>query len=489
MTFNAGAVEATFTAEDKGFFSSISKIQKEMRGVSSGFSGIADEMQNFSKQAIKWGSGLALAVGGAVGGILKAGADTEKLTVSLKTAFQNNEEEAKKAYQIIFDFAKKTPYAMNDVVGAFLKLKNMGLDPGERALTSYGNTASSMGKSLNDMVEAVADATTGEFERLKEFGIRSSKEGDRVKFTFQGVTTEIGFNSNEIQNYLLQLGETKFSGGMEAQGKTLTGMISTLKDTFYQAMSKIAFDSGLMQLATEKVGQLTTWIEQNQGKIVEWVNIGINFGIEAIKKLVEWLTQAWNWYQNNKVQIDFLISGFLRLAPAILSIVGAIVAVGAVIGVFSVLTNPIGQITLAVYGLIKAFEIVKNGATETLKAIERVLDQMGVLKAKAEIKPGTGAVPSGANIIPNAPPKGSIFPKKASGSYNFGGGLTNLAEQGFEIVARPGIYDVPRGARIFNNEDSQKMLGGGVTIQNMNVASTTDWEMGANILSRKLRTI
>ena len=44
---------------------------------------------------------------------------------------------------------------------------------------------------LDDMVEAVADATTGEFERLKEFGIRASSQGDKVALTFRGVTTTV----------------------------------------------------------------------------------------------------------------------------------------------------------------------------------------------------------------------------------------------------------------------------------------------------------
>ena len=35
-----------------------------------------------------------------------------------------------------------------------------------------------MGKSLNQMIEAVADATTGEFERLKEFGIKARTHGE-----------------------------------------------------------------------------------------------------------------------------------------------------------------------------------------------------------------------------------------------------------------------------------------------------------------------
>jgi hypothetical protein len=37
-----------------------------------------------------------------------------------------------------------------------------------------------MGKDMMQMIEAVADASTGEFERLKEFGIKASKQGDQV---------------------------------------------------------------------------------------------------------------------------------------------------------------------------------------------------------------------------------------------------------------------------------------------------------------------
>lgn len=35
---------------------------------------------------------------------------------------------------------------------------------------------------------------TGEFERLKEFGIKASKENDKVKFSFKGVTSEVKFS-------------------------------------------------------------------------------------------------------------------------------------------------------------------------------------------------------------------------------------------------------------------------------------------------------
>ena len=58
-----------------------------------------------------------------------------------------------------------------------------------------------MAKTLNQMIEAVADAATGEFERLKEFGIKAKSEGDKVSFIFRGVTTTVKKESNAIQNY------------------------------------------------------------------------------------------------------------------------------------------------------------------------------------------------------------------------------------------------------------------------------------------------
>jgi len=76
----------------------------------------------------------------------------------------------------IKQFAATTPYQLNEVTGAFVKMKALGLDASAKALASYGNTASAMGKSLNQMIEAVADAATGEFERLKEFGIKAKQQ-------------------------------------------------------------------------------------------------------------------------------------------------------------------------------------------------------------------------------------------------------------------------------------------------------------------------
>jgi len=161
---------------------------------------------------------------------LKYAADMEKMQVALTTALKGNTVEANKAFDTINKFAAQTPYALEEVMSGFIKLKNMGLDPSTEALTAYGNTASAMGKSLNDMVEAVADAATGEFERLKEFGIKASTQGRYVTFTFQGVKTTVRKEAAQIEAYLKTVGNVNFAGGIEKQSKTIYGQWSTVKD-------------------------------------------------------------------------------------------------------------------------------------------------------------------------------------------------------------------------------------------------------------------
>lgn len=175
-------------------------------------------------------------------------------------------ENAGIAFEALQEFAAKTPYDLAQVTDSFTKLVNLGLTPSERALTSYGNTASAMGKDLNQLVEAVADAATGEFERLKEFGIKSKQEGDNVSFTFRGVTTTVKKNAEEIEGYLMALGENQFAGAMEQRANSLDGAISNLGDTWDQVFMNISnagvgdFIETQVRAATDALTELNSMI-------------------------------------------------------------------------------------------------------------------------------------------------------------------------------------------------------------------------------------
>jgi hypothetical protein len=133
----------------------------------------------------------------------------------------------------IAKFAAETPFSVNGLTASFVKLANQGFVPTIKELTKLGDLAAASGKEFDMLAEAIIDAQVGEFERLKEFGIRSQKEGDKVKFTFKGVKTQVDFTSDSIRDYLVGLGDVEgVSGGMAAISDTVAGKISNLGDKF-----------------------------------------------------------------------------------------------------------------------------------------------------------------------------------------------------------------------------------------------------------------
>lgn len=155
----------------------------------------------------------------------------EDLQSTLKTV-EGSAYAASEAFDQIQEFATTTPFQLEEVVDSYIKLRALGLEPSEKAMLSYGNTASAMGKSLNQMIEAVADASVGEFERLKEFGIKAKSEGEDVVFTFQGLSTRVGKNADEIQGYLTDIGENQFAGSMAEKIDNLSTKVSNASDSF-----------------------------------------------------------------------------------------------------------------------------------------------------------------------------------------------------------------------------------------------------------------
>lgn len=204
----------------------------------------------------------------------------DKLNSGLIT-MTGSAENAAKAFSVLQQFAKETPYGLNQAVEGFTKLVALGLNPSKEALISYGNTAAAMGKDLNQMIEAVADASTFEFERLKEFGIKSSQQADTVSFTFRGITTTVKKNSEEIQKYLLNIGNTDFAGAMETRSKTLDGQLSSLADSFdglVLAVAQSGFGDAVGEQAAraeDAITALTDAIASNEiaATLQDWVTL------------------------------------------------------------------------------------------------------------------------------------------------------------------------------------------------------------------------
>lgn len=209
------------------------------------FADVGRRMDRLGKKATKLGRnltfGLSLPLATAGTLAVRKAAQFETLRTALDTA-TGSAEQAAVEFERLKEFAATTPFQLEEVVSGFIKLKNMGLDPSQEALIAYGNTAGAMGKSLDQMIEAVADAATGEFERLKEFGIKASTQGNNIEFTFRGVKTTVEKNATEIERYLRRIGEVDFAGGMEKQSNTIAGAFSNLQDSVASALDIVGTD-------------------------------------------------------------------------------------------------------------------------------------------------------------------------------------------------------------------------------------------------------
>ncbi len=206
--------------------------------------GVGNEMNNLSSIA-KSGAGL-LAGFFAVSSIKAFGqsvfnvtAEFEKMQAVLKNTLGSNSA-AMLSMEAIKNFAKTTPFSVQELTASFIKLANQGFTPNIDQMKRLGDLASSTGKSFDQLTEAIIDAQVGEFERLKEFGVRAQKEGENVRFTFKGVETQVKNNNASIREYILSLGELNgVSGASAAISETLGGKVNNLGDAWDNFLNKI----------------------------------------------------------------------------------------------------------------------------------------------------------------------------------------------------------------------------------------------------------
>lgn len=150
----------------------------ELRKFNAGLDNAQQKASAFAASLIRIGAvaATAAAAGMAALGrsVISTSAQFEGYAATLET-IEGSSDKAQKSLAWISDFAKKTPFEVAELTEAFVRLRAYGMDPTSGLMESLGDASSAMGKSLMSAVEMIADASTGEFERLKEFGIRASQ--------------------------------------------------------------------------------------------------------------------------------------------------------------------------------------------------------------------------------------------------------------------------------------------------------------------------
>jgi hypothetical protein len=273
------------TSEERQLLAELGKLKKQ-------FDEVGDKAKKSGKDsgdAISGMGQVAAKVGPIIAGIFAADkiigfakeviavtAEFQKLSAVLTNTLGSSSAAAG-ALSNIQKFAAQTPFSVQELTQSFVKLANQGFTPTTQQLRKLGDLASSTGKGFDQLTEAIIDAQTGEFERLKEFGIRASKAGDQVTFTFKGVQTQTKFTNESIREYILSLGDLQgVSGSMAAISGTLGGQISNLGDAWDSLLNTIGerlapIFSGALKLTASFLGALTDLFKGDAQKAKEFV--------------------------------------------------------------------------------------------------------------------------------------------------------------------------------------------------------------------------
>lgn len=294
----------------------VGRLESQLREVDRQLNNTRDTSNQATSALKNMALGL-VSVGGAVAGLQKLVEVNRQfaiLTAGLETA-TGSAQSASEAFGVLEQFAANTPYSLSQAVDGFTKLVNLGLTPSEAALKSYGDTAAALGKDLSQMIEAVADAATGEFERLKEFGIKAKNNGDTISFTFRGVTETVKNNAAEIEQHLIKLGQVNFDGAMQKRMDTLDGAISNLSDS-WDAFFRQLGDSGATDVLKDTfiaVGDAINEVNSMlaSGELQGYIEaVGISFsGItEDVANAIDVISNIISaWTSDNQEDIDNLI--------------------------------------------------------------------------------------------------------------------------------------------------------------------------------------
>lgn len=192
-------------------------------------------------------AGLATTILGTAGVMstlglsMSAAQELESYKLTLETVMKDT----KKAGELMkwaSQFAKITPFDTAEVVEGTVRLQAYGISA-QHTMGRIGDMAAVMNKDLMQAIEAIADAQTGELERMKEFGITKGmiqKKSDEM-FKKQEVINKQGqiVDQQRFNQAMFAIMEERFSGGMKKQATTLKGIMSQLSGTWKSGLASM----------------------------------------------------------------------------------------------------------------------------------------------------------------------------------------------------------------------------------------------------------
>ena len=274
-------------ANTKKLRQDLAKVKKELGQTEKKSEGLKKNLKAIGGALATIGAGVAIK------GIVQTTRTFEDLEATL-TAITGSASVAADSFDLIRQFTATTTFQLQNVSQAFITLLQAGIVPTSDTLKDFGNVAAAFGKDISDIAQATFRGITGEMEMLKQFNIIARIEGDKIKMTFDGVTTTIERNGQAVSDFIRNIGRTKFPTAIEDRANTLSGAISNLQDAF--AEFQLAIGNEFKQTLTSLIRQLTRIMNAGRpvatlfGKVLNAALIAVGkpllFFIENLKFII-----------------------------------------------------------------------------------------------------------------------------------------------------------------------------------------------------------
>lgn len=370
MALQVGELYASLTLRKNQFDQALDQAENRMERFDDSMQRTFDGILTAGLYAT---AGLAVGFGAAAYAGVKANSDTEQFLATM-TRLTGSTEKAKAELQNLKEFAKQTPFEMSDLKQGELIMRAVGLQT-EKWRETIGDTAAawkSAGKTYNDVVQAIADAQTGELERLKEFGITKQQIIDKANKMFRN--KEIVNQKGQITDLtrfneaLLQLMKDRYGGMMKVQSQTFAGLLANIKDFGTAALETLSRPLFNKLNAGAKSAAESLQTLQDDGTLDVWA-----------ERLGENLDSVIHFFQNVNWE---LVGSAAKFTTAALAAAGFAVAIGRItmaIRAMIASTGPIGIAITAFSLLAGAIALEENEMTRLsaaqIKQYEATLKQ------------------------------------------------------------------------------------------------------------------
>ena len=184
---------------------------------------------------------------------------------------------------------------------------------------------------MTQLGEAVADALTGEFERLKEFGIKVTNQNGKFTARIGEDQVAVATSAKALVDQLRALGEEGGRFGNVTVGP-LTLAMSNFRGAVFEASAALG-DGGFGLALADTINKVTDFISEND-KLIENISRGLTMATMAAG-------DAFIFLLNN---LDLVLYTF-----------GALIGIGVAKFFFGIASMIISVAVPAVVGLLTAF--------------------------------------------------------------------------------------------------------------------------------------